>query len=245
MLDFDPAYVHYPDSDGKPMTEGDRQGNAIRLLMTGFRWLYRFESDIHVSGDVMWYPVQGNPRISAAPDVMVIEACARDQEVGRYVAWEHGGLAPSFVIEVLSPTNTAAEMLDKLAFYERHGVGEYVLIDPFQEQIRAWVRRGGVLVTELVTGPWTSPFCSVTFSYDEGLNVFGPDRRRWLPPEQELLRANTEAERARAEAERANTEAVRANTEAERAQTESARADLAEKELATLRTELAELRGQR
>ena len=235
MLDFDPNYVFYPESDGKPMTEGDQQGNAIRLLMAGFRYLYASEPNVHVSGDVMWYPVQGDPRISAAPDVMVIESCARDQNIGRYCAWEHGGQPPRFAIEVLSPSNRAAEMLDKLAFYDRHGVGEYVFIDPFHDQIRAWVRRGGTLISELVTGTWESPFTSVTFGYDDdGLHVFGPDGRRWLSPEAERAHARAEIARVAGEAAQAKAEIARVEREAAHAKAENE----------ALRAELARLRGQ-
>ena len=220
------------------MAEGDAQGNVIRTLFSGYGDLFGDDADVHVSGDLFWYPVQGHPRICVAPDVMVIDGCLRDQNLKAYLPWQHGGLPPRLVVEVLSPSNTVVEMLDKQSFYERHGVTEYVFVDPFACAIRAWVRNGDQFVTQLVTGPWVSPTTGVTYQFiGEEFVAAGPDGRRWLRPEQEVARANTEAARA-------NTEEARANTEAARANTEAARAEAAEEEAHRLRAEIARLRPQ-
>ena len=205
--------VEYPESDGQPMAEGDEQGHVIRTLFGGYADLFRDDADVHVSGDLFWYPVQGNPRVCAAPDVMVIDGCLRDQNLKAYLPWQHGGLPPRLVVEVLSPSNTVVEMLDKQGFYERHGVTEYVFIDPFAFAIRAWVRSGDQFVTQLVTGPWVSPTTGVTYQFiGEEFVATGPDGRRWLRPEQEIARANSEAARAVA----AETEVARLRAEIER-----------------------------
>ena len=215
--------VVYPESDGLPMAEGEEQGEVIRTLFPGYRHLYRDAEDVHVAGDMFWYPDRGNTRAVLAPDVMVIDGCRRDQNLSSYLPWDHAGNAPRLVIEVVSPSNKPTEMLDKLAFYDRHGVEEYIYIDPFERQIRAWVRGGGVLVTQLVPDSWTSVTSGVIFAFvNEAFVATGPDGRRWLRVEDELARA--EAEAARAEAE-------------------SARADRAEAEAAQLREELDRLRA--
>ena len=226
--DFDE--VVYPESDGLPMAEGDVQGNVIRTLMAGYRYLYRDAPDVHVSGDMFWYPERGNNREVTAPDVMVIDGCPRDRELPSYLPWEHEGRPPRLVIEVLSPSNRPTEMIDKQAFYDRHGVEEYVYIDPFDCQVRAWVRAGGTLVTQLIPARWTSVTSGVTFGFEDGEFVaVGPEGRRWLRPEDEMARAETEA--------------ARAETEAARAETEAARADRAEAEARRLVEELERLRG--
>ena len=228
----------YPESDGEPMAEGDTQGDAIRLLVAGYRFLYRDQPDVHVSGDLFWYPVEGNPRVVIAPDVMVIDGCPRDIKLRTYLPWEHAGNPPRLAVEVLSPTNTVTQMLDKLAFYDRHRVSEYIFVDPFDHQVRAWLREGDALVPQLVPERWTSATTSVTLGFEDGeFVVTGPDGRRWLVPEEELARAETEAARAEAEAARAEAEAARAEAEA-------ARADRAEAEALRLAAELAELRGR-
>lgn len=217
--------VSYPTSDGEPMAEGDTQGDAIRTLVAGFRHLYRDEPTVHVSGDMLWYPVRGNPRVCVAPDVMVIDECPRQPNLGAYLPWEHGGRSPRITVEVLSPTNTVVQMLDKLSFYTRHGVDEYLFVDPFTPTLRAWLRSGDALVPQLVTDRWVSPSSAVSFGFDvDELVVLGPDGRRWLVPEDEIARAD--AERTRADAERT------------RANAERTRADVAEAELARLRAEL-------
>lgn len=44
---------------------------------------------------------------------------------------EHGCCgAPDFIIEIISPGAASRDLIDKLAFYERHGVREYWIIHP-------------------------------------------------------------------------------------------------------------------
>lgn len=197
----DPEVV-YPSSDGRPMADNEWQLEVIFLLATGFRHLYAHTPDVHVASDLLWYPAQGQPRICAAPDVMVIDGCGKAL-LPSYRPWVHGG-RPVLVIEVLSDVNTAREMLDKLVFYDTHGAVEYVVFDPHSGALLAWEREGGHLVPVATDEGWTSPFTGVVFTTD-GLTlvVTGPDGRRWAMPEEERRRADAETARADAEADRA------------------------------------------
>ena len=58
--------------------------------------------------------------------------------MGHAARWER-------VFEVLSPNNTALEMIDKFNAYARFGVEEYYLYDPEKKEFRAWTRRGEAL----------------------------------------------------------------------------------------------------
>ncbi len=49
---------------------------------------------------------------------------------------------PSIVIEVLSPSNTASEMLDREEICLRHGGQEFWLVDPQRESVKV-IRAGG------------------------------------------------------------------------------------------------------
>ncbi len=202
--------VVYPDSDGLPMADNEWQERAILLLKTGFRHLLASRPDVHVTGDLLWYPVEGHPEICAAPDVFVIEGLDKER-LRSYRPWVHGGYI-TLAVEVLSHNNTPVEMLDKLAFYERHGVEEYVFFDPATGSLRAWTREGDRLVQRLIPDTWTSPRYGVTIGTDgTELVVFGPDGRRWLNPEDEIARADAEA--ARADAAEADAAALRAEIE--------------------------------
>ena len=66
------AAIDYPESDGKLLAENDPQFHAI-LYAVGALWLhYRERADVYVSGDLLIYYEQGNPRVSVAPDTFVV-----------------------------------------------------------------------------------------------------------------------------------------------------------------------------
>ncbi len=46
--------------------------------------------------------------------------------------------APTFVIEILSPSTAKKDLGDKFALYERHGVREYWVVDPDAHVVHAW-----------------------------------------------------------------------------------------------------------
>lgn len=64
---------------------------------------------VFVAGDLLWYPVEGNPKITQAPDVMVIFGVPKGDQ-GAYKQWEENNIAPQVVFEILSPSNTQKEM---------------------------------------------------------------------------------------------------------------------------------------
>ena len=140
-------HVIYPESDGEPMSECALQGLAIRTLVLGFERLYSGRDDVFVGADQFWYPVKGEPKIVAAPDTMVVVGLPVKptlREIGSYRQWEHGGHV-ALAIEVLSPSDTWAEMVRKRQFYDRHGVDEYWVFDPAAGALEVWVREADAL----------------------------------------------------------------------------------------------------
>ncbi len=96
--------VFYPDSDGKPMADNTLQFRWIVTIKEGVDALFCQDPDVFVAGDLLWYPVEGEPKIRIAPDVLV--AFGRPKgERGSYRQWEEGGTAPQVVFEILSPGN--------------------------------------------------------------------------------------------------------------------------------------------
>src|SRR5262245_37875651 len=110
--------VEYPESDGLPMADNTEQFAWIVLIKEGLEALFAGDPNVFVAGDLLWYPVQGQPKINRAPDAMVVFGRPKGRR-GSYVQHLEEGVGPQVVFEVLPPNNPQTEMLDKLGFYER------------------------------------------------------------------------------------------------------------------------------
>ena len=86
------------------MSDNTLQFQWIVTIKGGLDALFRHDPDVFVAGDLLWYPVEGKPKIRIGPDVLV--AFGRPKgERGSYRQWEEGGIAPQVVFEILSPGN--------------------------------------------------------------------------------------------------------------------------------------------
>lgn len=234
QIETEPDYgdVVYPESDGKPMADNLTQGRVIRTLVMGFDCLFADQPDVLVGGDFFWYPVEGDPKTVVAPDVLVVKGTPKI-ELRSYRQWEHGGV-PALAVEVLSHSNTWAEMTRKLAFYQRFGTHEYWVYDPLDGAFEVYLRDGDEFRSVVDPGAgFISPATGVHV-HVEGTELVVTDPNgghRWLTPTQEMQRAS-------AEAERAEQLTLQANDAARRAAEAAA-------ETATLRAEVARLRDKR
>lgn len=66
------AKVVYPTSDGLPMADNTKQFRWIVTIQGGLDALFRDNPNVFVAGDLLWYPVEGQPGIRRAPDAMVV-----------------------------------------------------------------------------------------------------------------------------------------------------------------------------
>jgi Uma2 family endonuclease len=220
--------IIYPDSDGKPMSDNTLQFRWITTIKEGTEALFRHDPEVFVAGDLLWYPVEGKPKIRMAPDVLVAFGRPKGHR-GSYRQWEEGGIAPQVVFEILSPGNTFKEMIRKLRFYQRYGVEEYYIYDPERGPVEGWLRSRRQLKAIPKMMGFISPRLRIRFVPGEGpdsLVIIGPDRRPFLTYVQ--LTEQFEAERQRAEAERQRAEAERQRAEAERQRAEHYLAKLRE-----------------
>jgi Uma2 family endonuclease len=204
-----PRTIIYPDSDGKPRADNTLQFRWIVTIKEGTDALFRHDPDVFVAGDLLWYPVEGRPKIRIAPDVLI--AFGRPKgERGSYRQWEEGGIAPQVVFEILSPGNRLAELLRKLRFYQRYGVEEYYVYDPDRGLLDGWLKEGRRLKPIRKMAGFISPRLQIRFEPGEGpdnLVIVQPDGNPFLTYGQ--LMDQFEAERQRIEAERQRAEAER------------------------------------
>lgn len=219
--------IEYPSSDGKPMADNTKQARWIITLYNNLKGLFSSE-EVFIAADLLWYPVEGRPDISSAPDVMM--AFGRpDGDRSSYLQWKEEGLAPQVVFEVLSPSNTAMEMMRKQLYYEKYGVEEYIVIDPGKqegdpESFLPYLRKGNHLSTaDFEAVDWISERLGIRFrKEDNKVQVYdlqGNPFRTFEAVKEEL------------------------DTVKQRAETEKKRADKAEKELEKLKAQLRDQKG--
>jgi len=226
----DKPTIVYPESDGLPMADNTTQFRYINMIQAGLDAQYRHDPNVFVAGDLFWYPVEGRPGIRVAPDVLVVFGRPKGDR-GSYMQWEEDGTPPQVVFEIVSPNNTAVEMSNKFAFYQRYGVEEYYVFDPDKYQLAGYVRQGDRLLDVPEMQGYVSPRLGVRFELANGeLHVFGSDGERFLP----VVEVYEQRDQARRLAEQ----------ERQRAEQERQRAENAERRAEELAAQLRQLRGE-
>ena len=260
-LGYVPTEEHslYPETDGKPMAASDDHRRVLIGILRGLESFFSDTPDVYVSGDILMYYVQGDPRRVVSPDVLVSFGLGRKAR-RTYQVWVEGK-PPDFVMELSSKTTYQRDLGEKMALYAGLGVSEYFLAD-----IEGLYLPSPLMGFRLVAGQYQPVVPDASGSIHAsilGLDVhctqgdlqfYDPVKDEWLQlPE---VVAETRAEEAAARAEEA---AARAEAEALARQEATARAQAAESlarqeataraeaesENARLRAELARLRSNR
>jgi Uma2 family endonuclease len=125
--------IYYPESDGQPMAETDLHRDEMYDLIHALRRRYWDVPDVYVTGNLFFYYVQGDPRAVVAPDVFLVHGVTKRQR-RTYKLWEEGR-APSLVLELTSDSTRDEDVSRKKLCYERLGVEEYFLHDPYQDYL--------------------------------------------------------------------------------------------------------------
>ncbi len=244
--------IVYPVDNGEPLSNDTEHLRWITFLKNGLEDWFADRTDVFVAADLLWYPVEGRPDISKAPDVMVsMGRPAGDRS--SYKQWEERGHPPDVVFEFISKSNTAGELMEKLEFYSEMGCHEFFVYDYRRKRLNCFRRTGEAGLVSVAPGDDGS-FVSVVLGMVFGLDGRGqlwvrrPDgklvesqRETARRAEAEAARAEAEAARAATESARAEAEAARAEAEAARAATESARAEAEAAKVAQFAAKLREL----
>lgn len=227
--------VYYPESDGKPMAETDlhreRMFALIHLLQR-----YLAAQEAYVSGNLLVYFEEGNPRKSVAPDCFVVWGVPSHFR-RTYKIWEEG-IAPQIVFEISSKKTQREDYGAKMRLYAALGVEEYYIYDPTADYLDP-----PLAAFRLVGGGYV-PMEAVNGEVQLGDLAFTPDDAE--PPEfvspRLGLRITLDEENQLIFYEESTGARLLTDEEARR-QAED-RADRAEAENARLREELARLRGE-
>ncbi len=231
--------LYYPDTDGKPMAASDLHRRILIHTLETLEAHYAQQPDVYVSGDILMYYVEGDPRRVVAPDVLVSFGLEKKERL-TYLVWVEGK-TPDFVMEFSSKTTYNEDLGRKMDRYASLRIQDYFLYDAeglfLPSQLMGYTLVDGVYVpvSEHADGGLHSDVLSLDFHVDdEGLGLYDPVAGAWLqtPTEAAEARAEQEASRAEQEAARAEQEAARAENaetlakqEATRAEQEATRAE--------------------
>ena len=196
--------VIYPESDGKPMAETEYHRDIMIDFIQMLKRYFRDVNDVHVSGNLLMYYEEGNPRKSVSPDVFVAFGVSKKRR-RTYKIWEEGH-APDFVLEVASPSTYRHDLTDKKDLYASVlGVREYYIYDPYHEidpYFQGYRLVDGIY-EEIEFADGRLPSLTLGLELGENDGVFGlydPNRSTWLQPLEEQVKQETAA-RQRAESE--------------------------------------------
>ena len=201
----------YPSSDGKPMAETDKHRKLMMDFIQMLEYHFRDANDVYVSGNLLMYYEEGNPRKSVAPDMFLVF------EVGKkprrtYLTWEEGSTL-DFVLEVASPSTYQHDFGPKKHLYASVlAVKEYYIYDPYGDITPSFIgyrlADGEYQEIAFVEGRLPSTVLGglELGEYEGDLRLYNPATQRWLePPEERAEQAEAELAKALAELERLRT----------------------------------------
>ena len=226
----------YPDTDGKPMAVSDDHRRVLTRILRLLETFFADSPDVYVSGDLLIYYVQGDPRKSVAPDAFV--SFGIGQKARRtYLVWQEGKL-PDFAMEMSNKNTYRTDLGTKMQLYASLGITDYFLCDIealyLPEPLMGFTLVDGVYVPiePSADGSLHSAVLGLDFHLHlDDVRLYAPEKDEWvLTPE--------EAADARAE-----QEAIARRHADARAEQEAIARQQAEAEVAELRAELARLRG--
>ncbi len=230
--------VDYPESDGQPMGETDVHRDAMFRIIELLKRHFRHQK-VYVSGDLLLYYEQGNPKKFVVPDAFIAKGLEQHPRT-TYRIWMEA-VVPQFVIETTSRSTRARDTNEKPAIYAKLGVHEYFMHDPTGEYLepplQGYRLENGSYVpieAEADGGLFSEQLGLVLRITDSELNLFDPKTKERLLTSAELAVAESEARQREAEARQHEAEARQREAEARQR---------AEAEVERLKAQLARFQG--
>jgi hypothetical protein len=115
------------------MAETTLHREVMSNLIGGLERRYADVPDVWVGGNLLLYYEKGNPEKSVAPDVLLTRGIAKWARP-IYLLWDEK--PPTLVFEITSRRTRREDTGAKKSLYERLGVAELVLFDPYGEYLK-------------------------------------------------------------------------------------------------------------
>lgn len=211
--------IVYPESDGEPMAETDKHRKLMMDYILMLDDHFKHDNDVYVSGNLLLYYVEGDPKKCLSPDVFVTFGVEKKQR-RTFLTWEEAN-TPDFVLEVASPKTISNDLGKKKELYASIlQVKEYFIYDPLGQIVPSFIgyRLDDGIYREIShsNGRIPSETLGLHLGENDGeLRLYDPNRSQWLQPPQERVDA------AEARAEIAEKELASALAEIERLRTQA------------------------
>ncbi len=179
----------------KPLTWSIGEARELIEQLDDF---FRNDPEVYVSGNLMFYYVEGNPAKCTSPDVFVVRGVPKGER-RTYKLWEEGH-PPQVVIELSSQSTWGDDLQRKWRLFERLGIEEYFIFDPqynyLWEPLLAYrLVNGEYEEVAVENGRVRSEVLSLELvDTGETLRLFDPQAGEFLPTRQELKDRKEQAE---------------------------------------------------
>lgn len=183
--------IFYPEDDGQPMAETDTHAELLTNLRTTLKNFFSEREDVYVSGNIMFYYVEGDPTEVISPDVLVCFGIPKGDRRS-YKVWEENGVVPSVVIELSSRSTWSKNFGDKYFLYEQLGVKEYYIFNPlYPKNSPAFsafrLENGEFHAVPVNGGRVKSEILGLELvEIDKTLRLFNPETNEYLKTSEEL-----------------------------------------------------------
>ncbi len=183
--------VFYPESDGEPMAETDFHAKLLTDLRNALAMFFAAREDVYVSGNIMFYYEEGEPKEVISPDVMVCFGIPKGNRTS-YKTWEENDVVPSVIIEISSRGTWRKDRVEKRALYAMLGVKEYFIFNPLDLKsdfsfVALRLQNGEYDAMEITEGRVRSEILNLDLVVkDETLRLFDPATGEFLKTTEEL-----------------------------------------------------------
>ena len=189
----------YPETDGEPMAASDFHLEILIWLLQTLKAHFSQMPDVYVSGDILTYYTEGDPRAVVAPDVLVSFGIGQKHR-HTYKVWEEGKV-PDFVMEFSSKTTYQNDLTNKMDLYAALGISNYLLYDAealyLPSPLMGFRLMGGAYVSipQGVESGIHSDVLGLDFHIRERrLGIYNPVEQQWLQTPAEAAEARAEQE---------------------------------------------------
>ncbi len=175
----DKSKIIYPGDNGELMSNNTELFRLIVEIKENLELVFANDPNVFVAGDLLWYPVEGNNKLSQAPDIMVVFGIPKGYR-GSYQQWIENDIAPQVVFKIWSEDSIGL-LTKRFQFCDRYGVEEYYFYNPQTLELGGWLRIEGKFEAIEQMDGWVSPRLGVRFQLSETeLQMFGPSGEAFI-----------------------------------------------------------------